>query len=215
MALNPLLVVVLPVLYILIATFVCLQYSVILSLIGRAAVYVRSQKQLAPLEPGTFMPFDRSARCSVGCAFARSEILYDGTSRSRRLLLRLVAGSPGTLAVDCTGHPNGPLTGIGTATLGVGPLCHPQPKPGDDEANHAFPWLLTNVASSRRCSGGHSGGLPDPRVRPPAQVHAAAHPRAPGRALFVLHAGMSFVLSYVQTWQEVAHKITTTTDLPA
>lgn len=52
MAVNPLMVVVLPVAYLLIGTFSLLQFSAILQLISQGAVKVRQMKQLAPIEPG-------------------------------------------------------------------------------------------------------------------------------------------------------------------
>ncbi|KAG2427715.1 hypothetical protein HYH02_014546 [Chlamydomonas schloesseri] len=51
MAVNPLMVVVLPVAYLLIGTFSLLQFSAILQLVSQGAVKVRQMKQLAPIEP--------------------------------------------------------------------------------------------------------------------------------------------------------------------
>jgi hypothetical protein len=49
---NPLAVVILPVVYILVSVLVCLQLSVVLSLLGAAAVKIRTVPQLAQVQPG-------------------------------------------------------------------------------------------------------------------------------------------------------------------
>ncbi|GLC41481.1 hypothetical protein PLESTB_001007000 [Pleodorina starrii] len=48
---NPVLVLFLPTAYILLSTFVMVQLTAILMLIGQAGVKVRTMKQLAPIEP--------------------------------------------------------------------------------------------------------------------------------------------------------------------
>ncbi|KXZ50335.1 hypothetical protein GPECTOR_17g976 [Gonium pectorale] len=51
MAFNPLVAIFMPLLYLLLSTFVMLQFSVVLSLVGVAGVKVRSIGQLAAIEP--------------------------------------------------------------------------------------------------------------------------------------------------------------------
>ncbi|EFJ44554.1 hypothetical protein VOLCADRAFT_106349 [Volvox carteri f. nagariensis] len=48
---NPVLVLVLPLAYILASTMITLKLTLVLSLLGQAGVKVRSMKQLAPIEP--------------------------------------------------------------------------------------------------------------------------------------------------------------------
>lgn len=55
MALNPLLVVLLPLAYILVACFISMQFSVVLHFIGQAGIHIKRVPQLAPAEPGEGM----------------------------------------------------------------------------------------------------------------------------------------------------------------
>lgn len=64
------LVVALPTVYILVAVFVSLQLSVVLNLIGQAAIKVRTVPQLAAVEPGTPAPPSCPTQNAVRLIFA-------------------------------------------------------------------------------------------------------------------------------------------------